>query len=249
MKDFDQSLSVTELHGILVIDSRLIAQELEIKHKNFLATLNKYIDEIEADWGQVAFQTETVTNSVGASNTAKYALLTEPQATLLMTYSRNTEKVRQCKRQLVKAFDKAKEIQSSELNLRITEVENKLEAALRAITSLSSANAQLQSQIQYLLPASRTNYIPPGWNKEVWKQLPPQDKRHFRFLYRRRGFIPNYQTEDESVSIKTLTLQVKQQQHSELKNAVGEVSPEEKERLEALKQEAIRQLQIGADND
>ena len=108
---------------------------------------------------------------------------------------------------------------------------------------------KLKAQIQYLLPASRTNYIPPGWNKEVWKQLPPQDKRHFRFLYNHHNFIPNSQTEDESVSIKTLTLQVKQKQKDELKTVVGEVSPEEKERLEALKQEAIRQLQIGAYND
>ncbi len=145
------NLNVTKYEGVLVVDSRLIAQELGIKHKNFLATLNKYIDEIEADWGHVAFETETVINSVGASNCVKYALLTEQQATLLMTYSRNTFQVRLCKRQLVKAFDKAKEIQSSELNLRITEIENKLEAALRAITSLSSANAQLQSQVQNLL--------------------------------------------------------------------------------------------------
>ena len=40
---------------------------------NFLATLNKYIDEIEEDWGQVAFKTETVINSVGASNSVKDA--------------------------------------------------------------------------------------------------------------------------------------------------------------------------------
>ena len=45
-------LDVTKYDGVLVVDSRLIAQELGIKHKNFLATLNKYIDEIEEDWGQ-----------------------------------------------------------------------------------------------------------------------------------------------------------------------------------------------------
>ena len=242
------NLNVTKYKGALVVDSRLIAQELDIKHKNFLATLNKYIDEIETDWGQVAFETETVINSVGASNCVKYALLTEQQATLLMTYSRNTFQVRQCKRQLVKAFDKAKEIQSSELNLRITELENKLETALDAINSLNSANAQLQSQVQKLLSSSdncsykKSNYIPPGWNKEVWSRLPEQDKRHFRFLYRRRGFKPNYHTEDESASMETLTLQVKQKQRNELKAIVGDVSPKEKARLEAAKKEVLKRF-------
>lgn len=143
--------------------------------------------------------------------------------------------------------------QSQALNKRVEEVENKLEAALSAITSLSSANAQLQSQVQNLLAASthnpykKLNYIPPGWNKEVWKQLPPQDKRHFRFLYNHHNFIPNYQTEDESVSIKTFTLQVRQKQKDELKTVVGEVSPEEVARLETAKKEALKRFWKGSE--
>ena len=241
-------LSVVEYQGVLVVDSRLIAQELGIKHKNFLATLNKYIYEIEEDWGQVTFETETVKNSVGASNCIKYALLNEQQATLLMTYSRNTIQVRQCKRQLVKAFDKAKGVQSLDVDIKINEIENELQTVLHTIDSLKSTNALLQSQIQYLLPDSKSNYIPPGWSEKIWKQLPEPDKRHFRYLYRRRGFIPSYKT-SESDSIESLTQQVIQQQHLELKNAVTEVSIEEIERLEAAKQEAKRQLQAGGDDD
>ncbi len=107
----------------------------------------------------------------------------------------------------------------------------------------------LQSQIQNLLPASKTNYIPPGWDAKLWEELPPQDKRHFRFLYRRRGFKPSYKAL-YSVPIETLTQQVKQRQHSELKTAIGEVSPEEKERLEAAKLEALKQFrEEGEEND
>ncbi|MHC5719524.1 MAG: Rha family transcriptional regulator, partial [Nostoc sp.] len=173
--------------GVVVVDSRLIAIELGIQHKNFLATLDKYIDEIEEDWGQVAFETETVTNSVGASNSVKYALLTEQQATLLMTYSRNTEQVRRCKRQLVKAFDRAKLSLTEAVDLRFFELEKKL-------TAQSEAIALLQSQIQNLLPIS-ADFIPPGWDADVWEKLPPQDKRHFRYLYRRHGFRPGSETE------------------------------------------------------
>ena len=238
--DNSKSISVTKYNGILVVDSRLIALELGIKHKNFLSTLDKYLEELEADWGAVAFETREFKTSQGNVSSERFALLTEPQATLLMTYSRNTEKVRNCKRQLVKAFEKAKSVNNANYGYRILELEEKLAAQSEAI-------ALLQSQVQNLLPAS-TNYIPPGWDKEVWNELPTQDKRHFRFLYRRRGFRPNYQVQ-ESKSIETLTQQIKQQQHSELKNAVGEVSTQEKEKLEAAKQKAKRQLQIGEDND
>ena len=112
--------------GKVVVDSRLIARELGIKHKNFLATIDKYREEIEEDWGQFAFKTETVTNSVGASNTAKYALLTEPQATLLMTYSKNTEKVRICKRKLVKAFESAKQVLDQNKGKEVEELKEKI---------------------------------------------------------------------------------------------------------------------------
>ena len=118
-----------------------------------------------------------------------------------------------------------------------------------AIAQLSSANAKLQSQIQNLLPASKATYIPPGWDAEVWEELPPQDKRHFRFLYRRRGFKPSYKTED-LVPIEALTFQAKQKQKDELKTVVGEISTEEKERLEAAKLEALKQFrEEGEEND
>jgi phage regulator Rha-like protein len=68
--------------GTLVVDSRLIAERLFIQHRNLLETLKKYQSEIEKAFGQVAFETETVTNSAGAVNETKFALLTEPQATV-----------------------------------------------------------------------------------------------------------------------------------------------------------------------
>lgn len=100
-----------------------------------------------------------------------------------------------------------------------------------------------------MLPVSKATYIPPGWDAKLWEELPPQDKRHFRFLYRRRGFKPSYKAL-YSVPRETLTQQVKQQQHSELKTAIGEVSPEEKERLEVAKLEALKRFnEEGGNND
>jgi DNA-damage-inducible protein D len=117
----------------------------------------------------------------------------------------------------------------------------------QAITSLSFANAkqgediaQLQAQVQNLLPPS-ANFIPPGWDADVWEKLPPQDKRHFRFLHRRRQFRPDNHSDAENPLV--IADQVKQEQKDELNTVIGQVSPEEKERLETAKQEALKLLE------
>jgi phage regulator Rha-like protein len=222
-------LNVIDHEGRLVVDSRLIAKELGIQHKNFLATLDKYIEEIEEDWGTVAFETREFKTSQGNTSAERVAFLTEPQAALLMTYSRNTEIVRRCKRQLVKAFETAKLALSGAVELRVTELEQKLAVQSEAI-------ALLQSQIQNLLPSS-SDCIPPGWDAEVWASLPPQDKRHFKYIYRRRGFIPDTSSH-EDVLAQDLS-NIKQLQQAEV-DAINQSVPEtEKIRFKKLLDEAF----------
>lgn len=103
-------LQVSDRDNVLVVDSRLIAAELGIQHKNFLATIDKYLPEIEEDWGAVAFETREFKTAQGNTSSERYAYLTREQADLLMTFSKNTEPVRRCKRGLVKAFASAKQI-------------------------------------------------------------------------------------------------------------------------------------------
>ncbi|WP_242049380.1 MULTISPECIES: hypothetical protein [Nostocales] len=108
------------------------------------------------------------------------------------------------------------------------------------IQELQQNFAQLQAQVQTLLPPS-SDFIPPGWDSEIWRSLPPQDKRHFRFLYRRRGFRPS--AKNEPLALPALTTeQLKQRQQAELQQLVGEVSPEEKQRLQAAKLQALREF-------
>jgi hypothetical protein len=123
---------------------------------------------------------------------------------------------------------------SAALNYRVVELENKLEIAMEAIASL-------QSQLQRLLPPS-ADYMPPGWNPEVWQSLPPQDKQHFRFLYHQHGFIPSDQEIDPLEIPLFTTEQIKQQQRDEFLQLVGEVSQEELERMEAIKREILQQF-------
>lgn len=124
-------IDITEKDGVLVVDSRLIAEELGVQHKNILATVKKYIDEVQ-EFGHLAFETETVSNSVGAKNTVVFCYLNEDQSTYVMTLSKNSDKVRQCKRALVKAFSEAKQVISTVIpqqSERIRELELQLAIA------------------------------------------------------------------------------------------------------------------------
>jgi DNA-damage-inducible protein D len=109
----------------------------------------------------------------------------------------------------------------------ISELLVTIEQQNQIIQEHSSAIAELQAQVQNLLPLD-SNAPPPGWNAEVWEQLPPQDKRHFRFLYRRRKFRPSNQGENEPLALPISTEEMKKQQHKEVEAVIGEVTPEEK---------------------
>lgn len=125
--------------------------------------------------------------------------------------------------------------QSTVLDSKVLEWESKLDTALEAI-------AQLQAQVQTLLPPT-SDFIPPGWDAEVWNQLPPQDKRHFRFLFRRRNFRPSAQGQEKPKPLPAIsTDQMKQKQRAEVAQLVGEVSPEEKQQFQAAKRQQLREF-------
>lgn len=117
--------------GILVVDSRLIAIELGVQHPYLFRTIKKYLPEIE-QLGQVCFKNATVINVKGARNTLSYCFLTEPQANFVMTLSRNTKSVVNCKLKLVQSFEKAKQTIKEVIpqqNDRIRELELELQIA------------------------------------------------------------------------------------------------------------------------
>ena len=104
-------IAIANQGDTLVVDSRLIAERLGVGHSDWYRNIVlKYQTETEQAFGHLRFESGTVTNSVGAVNTVKFALLTEDQATFLMTLSRNTPEVVACKATLVKSFSEAKRI-------------------------------------------------------------------------------------------------------------------------------------------
>jgi phage regulator Rha-like protein len=102
------NLAVISRDSVLVVDYRLVAQELGIKPKNVLANIDDHLTTSEsiAAFGRVAFETEALETNGGVQST-RVAYLSKQQAEFLMTLSRNTPKVIAAKRNLVSAFDKA----------------------------------------------------------------------------------------------------------------------------------------------
>lgn len=107
----DLSLQIIEQDGELLVDSRLVAAKLDIDHGSFVRTLKKYQDVIEPKFGCVRFKIIDIPMPNGGTRQeVEYYLLNENQATVLMTFSRNTAIVVQCKLDLVDAFSQAKKL-------------------------------------------------------------------------------------------------------------------------------------------
>lgn len=95
----------------LVVDSRLIAESMGIQHKTFARTIERYKESVESNFGRlIGEDADAETPTGGQCKRFSHYLLNEDQATFLMTLSRNTPQVIQCKLNLVKAFSDAKKL-------------------------------------------------------------------------------------------------------------------------------------------
>lgn len=92
--------------GQALTTSAIIAEGVNVQHKNILAILRDYRSDFE-EFGIFAFETRKLNEGRGRPET--FALLNEQQATLLVTYCKNTEVVRKFKIALVKAFFEMRE--------------------------------------------------------------------------------------------------------------------------------------------
>ena len=88
------------------IDSRLLAKSLGTKHQSTFELLKGHRTDFE-ELGKVRFETGASPGSK-TGQTERFALLNEDQSYLLLTYSRNTDRTRQLKVKLVKAFGEAR---------------------------------------------------------------------------------------------------------------------------------------------
>lgn len=86
----------------LLVSSEAIAQGTGNQHKSILQMVRMNLADFE-QFGRVAFENAPF-ETAGGNQLRAIAKLNEPQSTLLMTYLRNNEKVKEFKLALVKAF-------------------------------------------------------------------------------------------------------------------------------------------------
>ena len=83
-------------------DSRALAQHLGLRHSSVFELVNDHLADFET-LGIVRFQTEKLPGGL-RGRPERFALLSEDQTYLVLTFSRNTDRVRGLKVRLVKAF-------------------------------------------------------------------------------------------------------------------------------------------------
>jgi phage antirepressor YoqD-like protein len=105
------NITIQSVQDTLVVDSRLVAAELGILHKNFKELIKSYRVDFE-EFGHLSAQSAGVK---GTSGYAEFYYLNENQAYLSLTYSNNTPQARRAKINLVKAFDEARNAIQSKL--------------------------------------------------------------------------------------------------------------------------------------
>jgi len=104
-KPNDTALALCAVKSEPRVDSRLLARHLGNQHQHVRELLTDYADDFR-ELGILRFQTGEIR---GRGQPERYALLNEDQAYLLLTYSRNTRRVRELKVRLVKAFREARQ--------------------------------------------------------------------------------------------------------------------------------------------
>lgn len=138
----------------LRVSHRVIAEQTGNKDKSVLDLITRNLKELE-EFGQLRFKIATVKNTVGAVNEEKTYYLNEPQATLLMTFMKNTNIVKQFKINLVKEFYRMKDyLKSDEEKIKLEKDKAELEKIKTitdmkksAIKRIDTKTAELQIQI------------------------------------------------------------------------------------------------------
>lgn len=119
------------------VTSEVIAEHTGNQHKNVLQLVRTYRDDL-AEFGRVESETRPF-DTAGGTQYREVFYLNEPQATLILTYMRNMERIRKFKKTLVRQFYEMR----AQLTQPVQRELSKLEALQMAI---ESEQARIQEQ-------------------------------------------------------------------------------------------------------
>lgn len=89
--------------GVATTTSMRIANGTQVQHKNLRELIEDNLSDFE-EFGRVRFETAKPPEGTNGGRPVKYAILNEEHATLLLTYMRNSDIVRDFKKRLVREF-------------------------------------------------------------------------------------------------------------------------------------------------
>ena len=150
MSDFSIALIKSEFR----VDSRLLAPELNHRHRTILENIDKYKSQFES-LGHLPFETENGYNNIQV----RFALLNEDQCYFLLTLMRNNNHIVSAKLKLVKAFRDAR---TQLANRDIARIEGKqvrhMETnAIRDLIEYARANGSKNADMYYMTITKMTN--------------------------------------------------------------------------------------------
>jgi anti-repressor protein len=145
-------LVVLDKNGTTVTSTVTIAEGAEVEHRAVLQLVRTYSDDLK-EFGPLAFEMLVVERDNLGGKQGEYALLNEQQATLILTYMRNSEIVRSFKKALVKAFwelaHRAPALPSiKELAMMVIKSEEAREEAERKTLALQKQNEVLKPKAE-----------------------------------------------------------------------------------------------------
>ena len=143
------------------VDSRLLAPELNHRHRTIFESILKYQSKFE-EHGLLPFETEAVSNDDSRGiKYQKYALLNEDQCYFLLTLMRNNDFVVDKKSKLVKAFRQAKD----QVTLRdMARIEGKVVRrtetdAIKSLVEYATAKGSSNANMYYANITKMTNSL------------------------------------------------------------------------------------------
>lgn len=151
-----QNISLDFIKKEFRVDSRLLAPELNHRHRTILESLDKYTSQFES-LGQLPFQTEAGYNNASV----RFALLNEDQCYFLLTLMRNNNHIVAAKLKLVKAFRDAR----AQLAMRdMARIEGKAARrietdAIKDLVSYATAKGSSNANMYYANITKMTNSL------------------------------------------------------------------------------------------
>ncbi len=133
----------------LVVTSETIANGVDGQHKNVLQLIRTYREDLQ-EFGTLESETRAFNGMDGKVQYREVFLLNEPQSTLLLTYMRNMERIRQFKKALVKAFYEMAE------QLKAPQVPQSYAEALRELASNVEARELAEAHAKELEAPARS---------------------------------------------------------------------------------------------